>query len=490
MRKRAGRSLDHKALEDIRIQAVQRVEAGEAPSAVMRVMGFACTVIYDWLNKYRAGGIEALRALPIPGRPPKLTEQQRAWVYRTVTQNNPLQLQFEFALWTRAMVRDLIRQNCGVTLSLASVGRLLRSLGLTPQRPVRRAIEQVPARVREWLTVDYPAIQAKARNAGAQIFFADEAGGVRSNSHHSGTTWAPMGQTPVVPATGKRFGLNLVSAVSPQGVRLFFVEEFLPYSWAFLPADASLQCSFRGDSNQANAYPRLSGGQPSLETVPNTVGLSPSGALPSGHSRGVLVRFHGQGDRPVMAVTTGFQGRRFDVPEARTGVPRIDLPSPAPCVAADAVFADAKAFLSSNEARQMSESELERELHRRGQKLVRKLLQGHHDQRSPGQAAGPAEDASGVECSARREHESHAETTSGTMQVVGLGCARRGHDGLHPLDAALNLLPERSLVDMRRRVTIATASRAPPRTPWKLQWYSTLSTWQRRCGVRCSSPAH
>ena len=144
-------------------------------------------------------------------------------------------------------------------------------------------------------------------------------------------------------------------------VRLFFVEKFSPYSWAFLPADASLQCSFRGDSNQASTYPRLSGGQPSLETVPNTVGLSPSGALPSGHSRGVLVRFHGQGDRPVMAVTTGFQGRRFDVPEARTGVPRIDLPSPAPCAAADAVFADAKAFLSSNEARQMSESELERE---------------------------------------------------------------------------------------------------------------------------------
>ena len=215
----------------------------------------------------------------------------------------------------------------------------------------------------------------------------------------------------------------------------------------------------------------------------------PLGRAPSGHSRGVLVRFHGQGDRPVMALTTGFQGRRFDVPEARTGVPRIDLPSPAPCAAADAVFADAKAFLSSNEARQMSESELERELHRRGQKLVRKLLQGHHDQRSPGQAAGPAEDASGVECSARREHDSHAETTSGTMQVVGLGCARRGHDGLHPLDAALNLLPERSLVDMRRRVTIATASRAPPRTPWKPQWYSTLSTWQRRCGVRCSSPS-
>ena len=69
-----------------------------------------------------------------------------------------------------------------------------------------------------------------------------------------------------------------------------------------------------------------------------------------------------------MAVTTGFQRRTFDVP--RTGVPCIDLPSRAPCVAADAVFADAKALLSSSEARQMSESELERELYRRGQDLV------------------------------------------------------------------------------------------------------------------------
>ncbi len=216
--------------------------------------------------------------------------------------------------------------------------------------------------------------------------------------------------------------------------------------------------------------------------------FSPTGALPSGHSRGVLVRCRGKGGRPAMAVTTGFQGRTFDVP--RTCVPCIDPPRRAPCAAADAVFADAKAFLSSSEARQMSESELERELHRRGQELVRKLLQGHRDQRSPKEAAGPAEDTSGVECSEPREHESPAETASGTMQVVGLGCARRGHDGLHRLDAALNLLPERYLVEMRRRVTIATASRAPPRTPWKPPWYSTSSTWQRRRGVRCSSPAH
>ena len=117
-----------------------------------------------------------------------------------------------------------------------------------------------------------------------------------------------------------------------------------------------------------------------------------------------------------MAVTTGFQGRTRDVQEPRTDVRRIEFPS-----TAAAVFADAKAFLSSSEARQMSESELERELHRRGQELIRKLLQEHHDQRSPGETAGPAEDASGVECSEPCLHDSHTETTSGTMQVVRPG---------------------------------------------------------------------
>jgi transposase len=53
--------------------------------------------------------------------------------------NNPLQLGFEFALWTRAMIREVIREQSGVRLSDVSVGRLLRKLRLSPQRPLRKA---------------------------------------------------------------------------------------------------------------------------------------------------------------------------------------------------------------------------------------------------------------------------------------------------------------------------------------------------------------
>ena len=81
----------------------------------------------------------------------------------------------------------------------------------------------------------------------------------------------------------------------------------------------------------------------------------------------------------------------------RAVTPRAAPPDPAPYAAAEVAFAEAKAYLSSREAQQMSESDLERELHRRGQELMRKLLQGHLDQRSPGEAAGPVEGADGVE---------------------------------------------------------------------------------------------
>jgi transposase len=223
MKKRDGRALDHKALEEIRIQAVQRVEAGESPEDVIRVLGFARPVIYDWLAKYREGGLDALRAKAVPGRPPRLDGKQLHWLYKAITTKSPLQYRFEFALWTRAMVRVLIRERFGIRLSDVSVGRLLKKLGLSPQKPLRRAYEQNPELVETWLAKDFPKIQALAKKARATLYFSDEAG-VRSD-FHSGTTWAPKGQTPIVEATGQRYGMNIISAISPRGDMRFMTVE-------------------------------------------------------------------------------------------------------------------------------------------------------------------------------------------------------------------------------------------------------------------------
>jgi len=217
------RRLDHQALSELRKQAVLQVQSGVSPEVVAKAMGINRTTIYDWLALYRRGGWDALKAKKRGGRPRKLNGKAMAWIYRTVAMKNPMQLQFKFALWTIDMIRKLIHKKFGITLSKSSVNRLLDQLGLSAQKPLWRAYQQNPEAVESWLKSEYPRIKKLAAKDGAEIYFGDEAG-VRSD-FHSGTTWAPKGKTPVVSATGARFGFNIISAVSPRGMLRFMVVE-------------------------------------------------------------------------------------------------------------------------------------------------------------------------------------------------------------------------------------------------------------------------
>jgi transposase len=216
-----ARKLDHRMLTELRQRGVASVQGGQSPEIVANALGINRVTIYGWLSRYRQGGWGALDAKKRGGRPPKLDGKALRWVYKTVTEKNPLQLKFTFALWTAKMVGQIIHKRFEIKLSKASVCRLLGQLGLTPQRPVWRAYQQNPEAVQKWLQEEYPGIQRLARKEKATIFFGDEAG-VRSD-HHAGTTWGVKGKTPIVSSTGARFGLNLISAVSAQGEFRFMV---------------------------------------------------------------------------------------------------------------------------------------------------------------------------------------------------------------------------------------------------------------------------
>ena len=218
-----ARSYSHQTLEEMRLAAVKRVERGESPEAVATGLGINRRTIYRWLSSYHYGGADGIKAKPIPGAPRKLDSTQMEKLSRTVRTENPLQLEFEFALWTLSMIREWIRREFGVKLSEVSVGRLMKRLGFSPQRPLYRAWQQNPTLVKAWQEHEYPQIAARAKREGALIFFADESG-IRSDGH-AGTTWAPVGRTPVVKATGRRFSLNLLSAVNAKGHFRFMTVE-------------------------------------------------------------------------------------------------------------------------------------------------------------------------------------------------------------------------------------------------------------------------
>ena len=147
----------------------------------------------------------------------------------------------------------------------------------------------------------------------------------------------------------------------------------------------------------------------------------------------------------------------------------------APYASAEAAFAEAKAYLCSREARQMSESDLERELHRRGQELMRKLLQGHLEQRSPGEAAGPVEGSDGVERSERR-------VTSATWRRPSARWMSSGWATRAPVTTVCIRSTPRSIC--RRSVTrwrcAAGWRRRPPRGPMTKRCSSCLAVPGRR----------
>lgn len=216
---RDGRSLDHGTLEEMRRLAVRRVLAGETQTAVAQSLEMYQSTVARWMKTYRERGEEGLASRKAAGPSPKLTKKQQAQLTRWIVEKNPRQFKFPFALWTLPLIGQLIEARFGVVLHKTTIARMLGRLGLTPQRPVRRAFARDEEACRRWAQEEFPAIVRAMRRRQATLLFQDETG-----VHEDGPvarTWGRRGQTPVVQVTGRRDRINVISAISPRG-RLWF----------------------------------------------------------------------------------------------------------------------------------------------------------------------------------------------------------------------------------------------------------------------------
>jgi transposase len=209
---------------ELRRQMLWLREQGKTHVEIAAITGYTRSYVSTMLKRMEQAP-ELAASMSRGGRPVgslrALSAKEERRAQQLICGKCPDQLQMPFALWTRLAIRELIRREFGIRLSIRGVGEYLARWGYTPQKAARRAYERDDTAVKDWLTIEYPKIRARAKRENAEICWGDETGVRSDESRHRG--YAPPGQTPIVKIPARRKSLSLIAAVTNQGKVRFMI---------------------------------------------------------------------------------------------------------------------------------------------------------------------------------------------------------------------------------------------------------------------------
>lgn len=203
---------------EIRVRAVDAVQRGWPVGETADCYGVSRRTLHRWLARYGSDGDNGLHRKVGSGRPRKLEElTEDDW--RAIVLQRASAFGYETDLWTVGRVHHVIHDLYDVAVSRDTVWRRLRDAGLTYQKPEREYYEVDEEARRRWRRYEVPKIRRAVKKYRAILYFQDESN--VSLTAFLGKTWAPCGQTPKAPVTGKRGGVAAMSAISRPGNLVF-----------------------------------------------------------------------------------------------------------------------------------------------------------------------------------------------------------------------------------------------------------------------------
>jgi transposase len=156
-----------KELETRRLLAAKLLQEGRGVREVGRLVGAAPSSVSRWKQKLDARGLDALKAKPHPGRPARLSTEQKKQLEQVLLKG-PLAAGFATDLWTLARVAKLIEREFEVRYHPGHVWYILRDMGWSAQKPERRARERDEEAIRQWREEEWPRTKKEpASKAGA-----------------------------------------------------------------------------------------------------------------------------------------------------------------------------------------------------------------------------------------------------------------------------------------------------------------------------------
>lgn len=151
-----------KTLEARRRQVIAFLEQNLSLHEIARRLSCHASSVLRWRNAWQAGGPEALKAKPAPGRPSRLTSAQKKKLVSLLIRG-ALAQGYRTDLWTTQRIADLIENRLGVKYHRNHVGKLLRQMGWSHQKPERRVVERNEAAIAEWKRSVWPKVKKTPR---------------------------------------------------------------------------------------------------------------------------------------------------------------------------------------------------------------------------------------------------------------------------------------------------------------------------------------
>ncbi|MCL2160477.1 MAG: IS630 family transposase [Betaproteobacteria bacterium] len=222
-----ARTLTVEGREVLRRMVIRlRKQSGMPIKSLAQVAGIHYQTVRTWLFRACQEGEESLgekkRGRPV-GSCCKLTLAEEVWLREKIVDQTPQQMKLPFALWSRPAIKALVQERFGIQMRDRLIGKYLKRWGFTPQRPIKRALEQRSEEIAAWLKQTYPQVLARARAEGARIYWSDETA-IREDANRV-RGYAPHGQTPVSSTPTRWNKLSMISAISPRGEVAFQIVE-------------------------------------------------------------------------------------------------------------------------------------------------------------------------------------------------------------------------------------------------------------------------
>lgn len=143
-----------------RMRAWELHGEGWTGQEIAEALGVSQAAVSQWLKRAREGGVEALRARPPRGAPPRLTAEQKAQLLEHLAAGAEA-FGFYGDVWTLPRIVKVIKREFGVQYHSTHVGRLLRSLGWSVQQPVVQATQRDEAAIRAWVETTWPELKKR-----------------------------------------------------------------------------------------------------------------------------------------------------------------------------------------------------------------------------------------------------------------------------------------------------------------------------------------